>query len=134
MKKVNKEWLNNIGLSILAIFAPIKAVLITVAVLIAFDFITGIWASKKRGDKISSSAMRRTVAKLLVYQLCVISGYLLEKYLLDGVIPAAKLIAGVIGIVETKSILENSQSITGMNIFKELINKLGSPNDSKKLP
>jgi membrane glycosyltransferase len=131
---MNKEWLSNLGLSLLAVFAPIKTVLLTVAVLIAFDFITGIWAAKKRGDKITSAAMRRTVSKLLVYQLCVISGYLLEKNLLDSVVPVTKLIAGVIGIVETKSILENSQIITGMNIFKELIAKLGSSNDSKNPP
>jgi sugar phosphate permease len=114
-----------------AVLAPIHTVMITVGVLIIVDLVLGMWAAKKRGESISSAAMRRTISKMLVYQLCVVSGFLMEKYLIDGMMPVAKLIGGVIGVVELKSILENANGITGTDIFKQIISRLGSQNDKQ---
>jgi hypothetical protein len=96
------------------------------------DLVTGIWAALKRGEKVSSAAMRRTVSKIFIYQLAVVSGFMLETYILEGILPVAKIVAGVIGMVEFKSILENSNHIVGGDIFKLVIQKLGSENDSNK--
>lgn len=126
-----KEWLQKLSIAALAALAPIHSVMISVGVLIAADMGTGMWAAHKRGEKISSAAMRRTVSKLVIYQLAVVSGFLLETYMLSDVIPVSKLVAGVIGLVEFKSILENGNSILGENIFKSIIGKLGSDNDKK---
>lgn len=126
-----KEWLNKLLLASMAALAPIKMVMITVGFLIITDLITGIWAAKKRGESISSAAMRRTVSKIFIYQLTVISGFMLETYILEGLIPVAKIVAGVIGMVEFKSILENSNQIVGGDIFKLVLQKLGSDNDPK---
>jgi Bacteriophage holin family len=123
-----KDWLLALFLSALSVLAPIKPMLITVGILILMDAVTGIYAAYKRKEPISSAAMRRTVSKLLVYQGVVISGFLLELNLLDHLIPVAKLVAGAIGVVEFKSILENSNSIMGVDIFKSIIDKLGSDN------
>ena len=76
--------------------------------------------------------MRRTISKIFIYQMSVISGFLLETYLLGGSIPVSKIVAGVIGMVEFKSILENSNYIVGGDVFKMILQKLGSDNDSKK--
>lgn len=124
-----KQFFINLGLTLLGILSPIKPLMITVGVLIFMDLITGIWAARKRGEAITSAAMRRTISKMLIYQICLISGFLVEKYLLEGLIPASKLIASVMGVVELKSVLENANTITGMNLFKELIGRLGSKND-----
>lgn len=127
-----KEWLNKLALASMAALAPIKMVMITVGFLIMVDLVTGIWAALKRGEKVSSAAMRRTVSKIFIYQLAVVSGFMLETYILDGILPVAKIVAGVIGMVEFKSILENSNHIVGGDIFKLVIQKLGSDNDPKK--
>jgi phage-related holin len=119
-------------LSILAVFAPIKSILIVTGFLIITDLISGILAAKKRGETISSSGLRRTVTKMLVYNLAVISGFLVEKYMISDILAISKLIAGVISIVELKSILENLNTINGSSIFKGIIEKLGSSNDSPK--
>ena len=126
-----KEWLVRIGLSALAALAPIHAIMISVGVLIAVDLATGMMAANRRGEKLSSAAMRRTVSKILVYQLAVISGFIVEKYMLSNVLPISKMVAGVIGMVELKSILENSNTVVGQDIFKMIIGKLGSDNDKK---
>lgn len=124
-----KELLAKAMIAIAAALAPIKMVMITVGVLIIADLITGMWAAKKRGEKISSAAMRRTVSKMLIYQLSVVCGFLLEAYILDSIIPVSKIVAGVIGMVEFKSVLENANHIVGGDIFKMVLNKLGSEND-----
>ncbi len=127
-----KEWLIRIALAGLAALAPIHTILISVGVMILADLATGIWAAKVKGEKITSAAMRRTISKILVYQTSVISGYLLETYLLSSLFPVAKLVAGVIGLVEFKSILENGNKILGQDVFKTVLQKLGSDNDKPK--
>jgi len=131
MATVMKTYLYNTLIVSLTVLAPIKPVLITVGILIVGDMITGMWAAKRRNEKISSAAMRRTVSKMVIYQFAVISGFLLEKYLLSDTIPVSKLVAGAIGMVEFKSVLENSSSILGQDVFKMVIQKLGSKNDKK---
>ena len=125
------EFISKTLVVIATVLAPIQAVLITVGILIMADLLTGIWAAKKRKEKISSSVMRRTISKMVIYQLAVICGFLLETYLLGGILPVAKIVAGVIGMVEFKSILENSNWIVGSDIFKLVLQKLGSDNDKK---
>ena len=125
------DWVKKLLIASTAALAPIKMVLVTVGFLILVDLVTGIWAALKRKEKISSAVMRRTISKMLVYQLAIISGFMLETYILDGVLPVAKIVAGVIGMVEFKSILENSNKIVGGDIFKAVLTKLGSDNDAK---
>lgn len=127
-----KEWLIRIALAGLAALAPIHTILVSVGVMILADLLTGIWAAKIKGESITSAAMRRTISKILVYQTSVITGFLLETYLLSGIFPVAKLVAGVIGLVEFKSILENGNKILGQDIFKAVLQKLGSDNDKPK--
>lgn len=124
-----KAWLTALLTAAMAALAPIQAVMVTVGILIFADAATGMYAAHKRGEPMSSAAMRRTVSKMLIYQGVVICGFLLEANLLDHLIPVAKIVAGAIGMVEFKSILENANGIMGMDIFKTVIAKLGSNND-----
>jgi len=118
-------------LSLFAILAPVHAVMGAVGALIAIDLISGLVAARKRGEPVSSGCLRRTVTKAVVYQVAIISGFLLQQFLLSDFIPVAKLIASVIGIVEVKSILENLDEINGSSLFKSIVLKLGSTNDLK---
>lgn len=123
-----KELFLKLCIAAIAALAPIHAVIITVGVLIFADLIAGIWAAKKRGEEISSARMRDSITKMLVYQLVIITGYLVETHLLEGLIPVVKLAGAVIGMVELKSLLENASAILGRDLFKEVVSKLGSKN------
>lgn len=127
-----KTWSYNLLLSIFAVFAPIKALIFSVGFLIFVDCVTGVWAAKTRGEKISSAALRRTVSKMVIYQMAILSGFLVEHYMISELFPISKLVAGAIGMVEFKSVLENSTVITGQDLFKSLIQKLGSKNDKSE--
>ncbi len=126
------DFLKYLAVSIIAIFAPAKALLIAVGFLIFADLVTGVWAAIKQGKKIESAVLRRTISKSVVYNLAVLSGFLVETYMLDSVLPVSKIVASGIGLVELTSILENSDSILGYSLFKSVIAKLGSDNDSLK--
>ena len=127
-----KDYVTGLLLSTLAVFAPIKALILVTGILIFSDLISGILAARKKGQKISSAGMRRTVTKVAVYNAAIMLGFLTETYMLDGFLPLSKIAAGLISVVEFKSILENLDTINGSSIFKSLIEKLGSVNDDKK--
>ena len=124
-----KDALGYILATVVSVLAPIHAVIITVGILILFDSITGVLAARKRGEKIKSSGLRRTVSKAIVYQIAVISAFLVQKYLISDTVPVSKIVSGIIGVVELTSIFENLNTVYGANIFKKVLNLLGSPND-----
>jgi hypothetical protein len=129
-EKMELTILKAVCLSLIAILAPIHSVMITVGFLIFADLFTGVLAAVKRNEKVSSSALRRTISKMVIYQIAVISGFVCEVYLMNGLLPVSKLIATAIGLVELTSILENANTITGKDIFREILKRLGSKNDS----
>lgn len=134
MKETISKYLQPLIVSTLAVFAPIKAILLVTIFLVLADLLSGIFAAKKRGEPISSAGLRRTISKFLVYNLAVISGFLVETYMISDLLPISKLIAGVISMVELKSILENLNVINGTDIFKTVLNSLGSKNDPTPKP
>jgi hypothetical protein len=126
-----KDFLVGFIVSTAAIFAPIKAVLLVTGLLIFADLITGILAARKKGQKITSAGLRRTVTKVCVYNVAIMVGFLAETYMLEGFIPISKIASGLIAVVELASLYENLNVIHGSNIFKELIERLGSVNDKR---
>lgn len=126
-------WIKGLLFSTLMVLAPIKAAVITVVCLTLADCITGMLAAHKRKEKISSAAMRRTVSKMLVYLVALVGGFITETYLIDQALPVSKIVAGLIGLSELKSVLENADTVLGGSLFKSLLGKLGSTNDTKLL-
>lgn len=122
-----KDIIIRLLLAAIAVLSPIKAVLIATVVVICIDLVTGVLRAIKMKEQIQSSVMRRTITKFLVYQMAIISGFIIETYLLQA-IPVTKLVSSVVGLVEIKSILENLNGIYGQDLFKKLLDKLGSDN------
>jgi hypothetical protein len=131
MEETAVTLLKSLLVATIALLAPIHSVIMTVGFLIFMDLFTGMMAARKRLEPITSSAMRRTVSKMIIYQIAILSAFFCETYLLDGILPVAKLVAGAIGMVELTSVLENGNAILGTNIFKVILKRLGSKNDRK---
>lgn len=128
-RKNKVKFLEALLASIIAVFAPLTMVIVTTGVLVFADLITGILAARKRGEKINSGGLRRTVTKTVIYLSAVCIGFLVETYMIGDFISVSKIISGLIAAVETKSILENLDTLNGSPLFKALIQKLGSIND-----
>lgn len=119
-----------LGLSLLAIFAPIQSLLLTTGVMILADLITGIMAARKRKEPISSSGFRRTLVKIFVYESALMIAYLAEHYMSDA-LPFVKVASSMISLVEIKSIYENLNIISGSNLLKALLDSLNSQSNKK---
>lgn len=132
MKEQFAKYLMPTIISICTVFAPIKGALLVTGFLIFADLFTGIMAARKRGEKVSSAGLRRTVTKMVVYNVAIISGFLVQTYMINDFLPFTSLISGVISVVELKSILENLNTINGTDIYKIIVDKLGSINDKTK--
>ena len=128
------KWLEALGLSVLAIFAPIKAVMFATGFMILADFVTGMWAAKKRGEKITSKGFSRTLAKIFLYEAALAVSFIVHQYLTGDALPADKLVAALVGLTELKSILENLDSINGTSTFKLIVDKIISAEQQKFPP
>ncbi|WP_298417849.1 phage holin family protein [uncultured Kordia sp.] len=106
---------------LLTLISPMTTIMFTIIFLIIVDFITGAYASFKNNIPISSERIGNTISKFFIYNLVVLSAFLLEKYIVNE-IPFQRIITGFIAIAEVKSILENFNKIYGINPFKALIN------------
>lgn len=125
------KYLYGLSLSLLGVFAPIKALIVVATLLILIDAITGVLASRKEGRSITSAGFRRTVSKLFSYNGAIALCFLVEAFMIDGYFPLSKIAAAAVGITELKSVLENIDKLNGNPIFKAIIEKLGSINDTK---
>ncbi len=114
----------NVMLALLVVFAPIKGAILAAFVLIVADLVTGVVAAKKRGEKIKSAGVKRTVGKILLYESAICAAFLCEQYLTGDLFPACKMVTALIGVVELKSVLENLDSINGGGMFKSVVDRL----------
>jgi hypothetical protein len=124
-------WGKALGLAMLAVLVPVKPLILAALALIFLDAVMGVLAARKRGEKITSAGLRRTVSKLLVYTVAIVAGHVTGVYMLGGLVPVASLVAGAVGVVEIKSVLEAAQEILGIDVFRAVIDKPGSKNAEK---
>ena len=109
----------------LAVFLPIKELMLTIGFLVSADLVVGIWKAIKTGQRIRSRRMSDTVTKLLLYQLAIMSGFLIETFIISELIPITKLIATVVAIIEFKSIIESIESVTGKDLWSKIKTIIG---------
>lgn len=125
-----KTYLNYIFTGLVLFFAPIQGLLVAVAFSIMLDTFTGIFKSiKLNGLKsIRSRKLSNVISKMLLYQVCLISLYVIDNYLLNELINLhfstkflfTKLVAIVLVFVELVSIKENIEEALKIDIWKLL--------------
>jgi hypothetical protein len=121
-------YLKALLISVIAVFAPAKAMILTTLALLVMDLATGLLAAKKQGIPITSAGIRRTVTKLFVYECSVLMAYLTQAYLTGDTVPVSNIVAGLIGLTELTSVLENLNIIGGGAVLKAVLDKLDSVN------
>ena len=117
------KWIQNhlmeLMAAILAVLAPEIGIMIAIGCLITFDMITGIAAAYKIKTPVTSRKMSRTISKSIFYTIAILAGVAIQ-YIISDALPVTKLVAGVISLVEGKSIFENLYKITGVNYLDSL--------------
>jgi hypothetical protein len=104
---------------------PAREAMIFLVAIILIDCVTGVWASLKRGDKVTVSyLMRSTVtSKILPYWVAIIATHLVEQKFLPDV-PLMKSTAAFLAVAELGSTLSNLGAITGLKIWDAIKNLL----------
>lgn len=114
--------------TIFVIFAPAKGMLVTAAVLIIIDMLTGIMASRKRREPITSAGISRSIAKFAVYEIAIGLAFICQTFLTGPEIPLAHIVASLIGMSELLSCYENINELSNQNLLKSIIDKISSQN------
>lgn len=110
-----------------AILTPAVPIIVFTGILIFSDTITGIWAALKRGEKVTSKGLGRTVTKMCLYSLVIGLTFAFEHFFTAlQIIHMGQIASGYICLVELKSIYENVSSITGLDIWTHLLSKFES--------
>jgi len=130
------KYLQYILASILLLFAPIYGLLIAVAAAIILDTITGIFKSIKINgwSSIRSRKLSNIVSKMLLYEVCILFLFLMDKFLLNEFVKSAfgfefmftKICAILLMFIELVSIKENIEEGFKVNIWallKKLLNR-----------
>lgn len=126
------KYLTPFFVALWAILVPAHAAIGTVALLITSDLVLGVLAARKRKEPISSAGLRRTVTKFFVFETALILGFLAGENLMEGSTLLLNLVTGLVAITEIRSIFENLNELSGTDLLKKLISKLGSDNDPRK--
>lgn len=115
---------------IFTMFSWISSFIMSVATFLSFtlvivlvDLYTGRMAAKHRGEAIKSSGYRQSVKKYILYMLGIlISELFIRVFSLP--IPLTYMVAGVVALTEIKSIFENIETVTGVDLWGYVGEKL----------
>lgn len=119
---------------ILAFITPIIPLLLITFTAIGLDLIFGILKARKLKIKVTSRKASATISKGVLYGSAIFISFCIEKYITNDfvglitVIPLVltKLLTCTLLFIETMSINENYQAISGVSIwgkFKDLLKR-----------
>ena len=124
------KYLNYILSSLILLFVPIYGILVAVATAIILDTFTGIFKSiKLNGWKsIRSKRLSHIVSKMLLYEICVLLLFVIDKFILNEFIfkwlgidfMFTKISAILLIFIELVSIKENIEEAYNIKIWEML--------------
>jgi len=119
------DFVTKISLLIIAFYAPLKGLILTILLLVVLDLVTGLWASIKKRTKITSAKLSRTITKLMVYLFTISVVQIVAKFIiLIGDVPITEMVSSFIILTELQSVLENVNKISKQNFLVALIDKI----------
>jgi hypothetical protein len=126
---------------LIVFFAPIKGIILLVALGTIIDTGFGIWKAKKLNENINSKTFRHGfVPKLISYvvgiMLVYTSDFFIINYLTKEVVSvdyiATKLIALTLISIEVKSMDESFEKVKGYSFIKEIVKMIVKAKNVKK--
>ena len=121
------KWL----LACTAFFLPLKAPINAILILIAIDWLTGVYRSLKGGRKFTSYRLRKSIEKTLGYALSIIAIFILEQEIIQVDWGLVRIVAGYIAFTEVASIYENIAAITGKEFLLDVYKLIKQKFDGK---
>jgi len=129
-----KTYLLNIIAGLLLFFTHIQGLVIAVGIAVMLDTFTGIYKTiKLRGWKsIRSRQLSNIISKMVLYEVCVIALFPIDKFLLNELLFqlvsinyfATKIACVAIILVELTSIKENIEEALKIDLWKTVKNTI----------
>ena len=124
------KYLQYLVASILLLFAPVYGLLIAVGTAIILDTFTGVFKSVKLDGwkSIRSRKLSNIVSKMMLYEVCVLLLFLMDKYLLNEFVIRSfgieymftKICAILLIFIELVSVKENIEEAYKIDIWAML--------------
>lgn len=108
---------------------PIGTFMAFTMCLVIADFATGIAAARHRGEALRSRGFARSVLKIGLYCLAILLSHGMDQvfFVPKGIsFDLVWIVAGLVGLAEFKSNLENIAVVTGMDIWAAIADKFPS--------
>lgn len=96
---------------------PIWDELVIVAAVVTVDLILGVWKAIKKGEKVQSRGFQVTISKIAIYSITILLGHGIDIVFFEGSCYVVKLFAGAVVLTEFKSIIENVEELTGVEVW-----------------
>lgn len=109
---------------VVAFLLPLVPFLGMVFVLVAVDLFTGVRAAKARKEEITSGGLKRTIEKIALYFAAIMLSEGMVQVFFPAV-PLTFIVAAYIALTEFKSNIENISDVTGVDLWKRIISKIG---------
>lgn len=119
--------------AIIPFFIPVRWYIIFMICSVSADTVTGIMASIKVKQKITSRGIWRTLEKISVASVAILTSHGFELLFIPD-IPITKGVAMIIAFAELKSIFENYHKITGVELGTSLLDMIKERIPSFKKP
>ena len=120
MKNWFSEHLVSLLIVIVGVLSPVIPLVLTVGFLVVADFIFAIYKAYKLKEPITSRKMGNSVSKMVLYTIAILSVFFLEVYVLDKVLPISKIAAGLISVVEIKSLDESFKKLFNWSLWDKM--------------
>jgi len=117
---------------IISFLAPLNLVFLTTGFFIVIDFIMGITRAFKMGESITSRKMANTLYKLIVYNILILTTYILDVYIMKFNLGLVNLITTYLIFVEFKSIDESSKKMFQISIYDKVVSQLTRKENTDK--
>ena len=132
MREWFSEHIMSLLIVIIGILTPAIPLILTVGFLVAADFMFALYKAYKLNEPITSRKMGNTISKMVLYTVAILSVFFLEVYVLDKVLPISKIAAGLICLVEFKSLDESFKKLFNWSLWEKMKTILDRGNSSTK--
>lgn len=100
---------------------PIADFLAIAALLVFVDLITGLFAARHRKENIRSRGLFRTLEKVVVYFVAILSAQGMEQVFQLEFLYLTYLVSFAIASTEFISVIENVEKITGIDVRDRIV-------------
>lgn len=118
---------------VVAFVVPLHTMMLAIGALIFIDTITGVWASVKKGERISSHRFGDVILKCTGYLIGIVSAWVAQTYIVPD-IPIVQAAVVPICLRDLLSIYENISVITGKQVSFKLPSKVLNEMRERLLP